>query len=170
VVAGAGSAGAGALNFIRNTMMDKYGMTKEEANQRFYVLDKDGLISQDRGNIEELESNFDNIRDYARSETDLEGSSLEKVVAEVKPTVLIGLSAVGGIFSEKIIKKMHEHCERPIVFALSNPTSRSEAKADGNVLIVRCLEMDQRERCIRLWKPLQRCNYWQAINQIFSMQ
>lgn len=105
-------------------------MSKEEANQRFYVLDKDGLISQDRGNIEELESNFDNIRDYARSETDLEGSSLEKVVAEVKPTVLIGLSAVGGIFSEKVIKTMHESCERPIIFALSNPTSRSEAKAD----------------------------------------
>jgi len=57
--------------------------------------------------------------------------NLEHVVEKVKPTVLIGLSAVGGLFNEKVIKTMHKYCEKPIVFALSNPTSRSEAKAEG---------------------------------------
>lgn len=130
MVAGAGSAGAGALNFIRNTMVEKYGLSVEEANARFFVLDKDGLISADRDNLTELEENFDNIRDYARKEVDLEGLNLEKVVSKVKPTVLIGLSAVGGLFTEKVVKTMYEHCEKPIVFALSNPTSRSEARAE----------------------------------------
>ena len=75
-------------------------MTPEDAAGLFYVLDADGLISKKRKNILELKENFYTIEDYARKETDMEGLGLLDVVKEVKPTILIGLSAVGGLFNE----------------------------------------------------------------------
>ena len=178
VVAGAGSAGAGALNFVRDTLVEKYGLSQAEANACFYVLDKDGLISTERNNIPELEANFDNIRDYAK-DPELEGLGLEEIVAKVKPTILIGLSAVGGLFTEKVIKNMHEHCERPIVFALSNPTSRSEARAEGNfaILILSILlKMYNSKTCRngRMGKPFllleARSKMWNSMAKPLSLR
>jgi malate dehydrogenase (oxaloacetate-decarboxylating) len=63
-------------------------------------------------------------QDWQHEGTDF---SLLDVVREAKPTVLIGVSGAPGLFSENIIKEMHAHCARPIVFPLSNPTSRVEA-------------------------------------------
>ncbi|MBJ7019417.1 malic enzyme-like NAD(P)-binding protein, partial [Vibrio cholerae] len=59
--------------------------------------------------------------------TENNGYSLHDVIRNAKPTVLVGVSGAPGLFSEEIIKEMHQHCPRPIVFPLSNPTSRVEA-------------------------------------------
>ena len=55
---------------------------------------------------------------------------LEELIKTVKPTILLGLTGVGGIFSQKAIQEMAKHCERPIIFPLSNPTKNAECKAE----------------------------------------
>jgi malate dehydrogenase (oxaloacetate-decarboxylating) len=67
---------------------------------------------------------------------------LEEVVTHVKPTILIGTSAVAGAFNEKIVKTMAQHVKRPIIMPLSNPTERAEANprdllnwTDGRVMV-----------------------------------
>jgi malate dehydrogenase (oxaloacetate-decarboxylating) len=55
---------------------------------------------------------------------------LGDVIGEIDATILIGLSTIGGAFSEQIVREMARRVERPIIFPLSNPTSRSEAKAE----------------------------------------
>lgn len=55
---------------------------------------------------------------------------IEKVIEKYKPTILLGMTGVGGLFTEGIIKKMAEHCDRPIIFPLSNPTTKAECTAE----------------------------------------
>lgn len=86
---GAGSAGAGAIMFVHNTLVEKYGITAEESAKLFYILDKDGLIGSKRANMEELRVNWPEIDMFAKDAA-LEGMQLEEVVQEVKPTILIG--------------------------------------------------------------------------------
>jgi len=127
VIVGAGSAATGVALTVRMAMSLRMGLTMEEASERFFILDKDGLISKDRKNLSELERSFYNLKQFARKETDMEGMSVLEVVSKVKPSVLIGLTGVGGIFSDDVLTAMnHDPLNRPIIFALSNPTSHSE--------------------------------------------
>lgn len=57
------------------------------------------------------------------------GLSLNEIVNKYKPTMLLGMTAVGGLFKEDLIKDMAKHCERPIIFPLSNPTTKAECSA-----------------------------------------
>jgi len=129
VVAGAGSAGSGVILTIRNAINKRYGLTKEEASSRFYIVDKDGLISKHRPTLAAMEEEFYDLSSFAVSEADMEGMSLLETVKRVKPNILIGLSACGGLFSEEVLKAMNESETPPIIFPLSNPTSRSECTA-----------------------------------------
>lgn len=72
----------------------------------------------------------DKLQFFARDETEEEGKSIANVIKDVKPHILIGLSGVGGIFTTEILTEMGNSCEKPIIFALSNPTSRSECTAE----------------------------------------
>lgn len=65
---------------------------------------------------------------FARSEDG--GMSLKEIVQNHKPTMLLGVTAVGGLFTEDIIREMNTHVERPIIFPLSNPTTRAECTAE----------------------------------------
>jgi malate dehydrogenase (oxaloacetate-decarboxylating)(NADP+) len=65
---------------------------------------------------------------FARSEDG--GLSLKEVVQKVKPTILLGVTAVGGIFTEEVVREMASHVEKPIIFPLSNPTTRAECTAE----------------------------------------
>ena len=126
VVAGAGSAGSGVMLTIRNAIIRRHGLTKEEANKRFYIIDQDGLITKGRKNLAEMEDLFYDLSSFAVDDTSLEGLSLIDTIKMVKPNVLIGLSAVGGLFNKEVLTAMNQNESPPIIFPLSNPTSRWE--------------------------------------------
>ena len=132
VLVGAGSAATGVALTIRKAMAIRMGLTMEEASERFYILDKDGLISKDRKNLSELERSFYNLKNFARKEADMEGMNVLEVVKRVKPGILIGLTGVGGIFNDDVLTAMNHDCENPpIIFALSNPTSHTECTPEA---------------------------------------
>jgi len=129
VVAGAGSAGSGVLLTIRNAISRRHGLSMEEASKRFYILDQDGLISKGRKNLAEMEDLFYDLSSFAVNDTSKEGLSLLDTIKMVKPNILIGLSAVGGLFNKEVLTAMNQNDAPPIIFPLSNPTSRSECTA-----------------------------------------
>jgi malate dehydrogenase (oxaloacetate-decarboxylating) len=127
VVVGFGSAGLGITNLLAQFIQDK-GVSAEEARSRFYAIDFYGLITEGREHVEPEQ------RPYARKEKEVQGWGQPKggltlldVVRNVKPTVLIGVSGQGGAFTEQAVREMAKHTKRPVIFPLSNPTSRSEA-------------------------------------------
>jgi len=130
LVAGAGSAGSGVVLTIRNAINKRYGLSKEEASRRFFIVDANGLISKARSNLEEMEDQFYDLSSFAVDDEKMEGMSLLKTIDAVKPNILIGLSACGGLFNEDVLKAMSNSTHRPIIFPLSNPTSRSECTAE----------------------------------------
>ncbi|CAN6304656.1 unnamed protein product [Urochloa humidicola] len=102
-----------------------------ERHNQFWVLDKDGLITKAREGMNPALAPFS--RGYGPDEIpDLhEGASLLEVVKKVKPHMLLGLSGVGGIFNEEVLKAMNESdSPRPVVFAMSNPTTKAECTPD----------------------------------------
>jgi len=129
LVAGAGSAGSGVLLTIRNAINRRHGLSKEEASKRFFIVDHNGLISKSRPTLKEMEEQFYDLSSFAVDDPNMEGMSLLDTVKKVKPNIIIGLSACGGLFNEEILKSMNENETPPIIFPLSNPTSRSECTA-----------------------------------------
>jgi len=127
VVVGFGSAGLGITSLLAQFMQDK-GLTEEEARKRFYAIDRYGLVIEHGKDVrpEQLP--------YARKEQEVQGwkqgngeiTPLD-VVREAKPSVLIGVSGQMGAFNEQAVREMAKHTARPVIFPLSNPTSRSEA-------------------------------------------
>jgi malate dehydrogenase (oxaloacetate-decarboxylating) len=127
VVVGFGSAGLGVTDLLTQLIADR-GIPIEEARKRFYAMDFWGLITENRQHVEVEQ------RPYARTEQEVQSwrqpngdITLFDVVRNVKPTVLIGLSGHAGTFSEQVVREMATHTARPVIFPLSNPTSRSEA-------------------------------------------
>ena len=130
VVAGAGSAGSGVLLTIRNALHKRHGLALHTANTKFFIVDQQGLITKSRHNLKEMEEQFFDLSSFAAGDSALEGISLLETVKTVKPNILIGLSACGGIFTEEVLAAMKENEPNPIIFPLSNPTSRSECSAE----------------------------------------
>ena len=131
VMLGAGSAGIGVADGLRLAMKGE-GLSEDEAHSRFWIVDKDGLLHSGRKDLTPEQSV------YAQPESRISGwprssdgnIGLLDVIGKIDATILIGLSTVGGAFSESIVRKMARKVERPIIFPLSNPTSRSEANAE----------------------------------------
>eukprot|EP01136_Pigoraptor_vietnamica_P000961 Opistho-1_new@26945 len=121
VCVGAGSAGIGVCNSIAHAMVEM-GLTREEAHRRFWILDNRGLLTRSRV-LDTPQQPF------ARAEDGLDGMRLEDVVSHARPTVLLGLSGVGGVFTEGVVRAMAANVHRPIIFAMSNPTHLSECTA-----------------------------------------
>ncbi len=122
IIFGAGTAGVGVADQIRDAMV-REGLSKEEAAGRFWLVDQQGLLTTDMA--DELP---DYQSTYARPAAERKGGvSLGDVVRRVKPTMLIGASTVAGSFTEEIVREMAAHTERPIIFALSSPPMRAEA-------------------------------------------
>jgi len=131
VVCGAGSAGSGVLLTIRNALTKRYGLTNEEAGRRFFLLDDKGLITKARSNLKEMEDLFYDLSSFAEDDVSMEGMNLIDTIKHVKPNILIGLSGCGGLFTDEVLTTMNENCPTPpIIFPLSNPTSRSECSAE----------------------------------------
>ncbi|CAH2040663.1 unnamed protein product, partial [Iphiclides podalirius] len=120
---GAGSASNGIANLTVAAMMAE-GLTERQARERVYMFDVDGLLSTRReGGVPE------HARAFGK---DVEPEKdFEACVAKIKPSCLIGCSTVGGAFTPNVLKQMAKNIERPVIFALSNPTSKAECTAQA---------------------------------------
>ncbi|KAE8646688.1 NAD-dependent malic enzyme 59 kDa isoform, mitochondrial isoform X1 [Cucumis sativus] len=128
VVVGAGSAGLGVLNMAIQAVSRMAGNNDSTARSQFFLIDKDGLITKERTNIDPAAAPF--AKDPRELEGLSEGANLLEVVKRVRPHVLLGLSGVGGIFNEEVLKAMRESdSSKPAIFAMSNPTMNAECTA-----------------------------------------
>jgi malate dehydrogenase (oxaloacetate-decarboxylating) len=127
VFVGAGAATQGIADLIVAAMQED-GLSSEEAAGRIWTVDSRGLCIKDRKGLDDFK------RKFARSEAEIkeyacnnpEEISIEETIENAKPTILIGTSGSAGAFTEAIVRKMAAFNERPIIFPLSNPTSKSE--------------------------------------------
>jgi len=131
VMLGAGSAGIGVADGLRAAMKGE-GLSEQEACGHFWVVDRDGLLHSGRKDLTPEQSVYaqpeDRVSGWPRTSNGNIG--LADVIGKIEATILIGLSTVDGAFSESIVRAMASKVQRPIIFPLSNPTSKSEAKAD----------------------------------------
>lgn len=120
---GAGEAALGIANLTVSAMMDE-GLTEEEARSRIWMMDIDGLLAKGRpeGKLGGHKALYAKDHPVCKSLVDL--------INEVKPSVLIGASAAGGAFTPEVLKAMGSFNKRPVIFALSNPTSKAECTAE----------------------------------------
>ena len=130
VMLGAGSAGIGVADFLRAAMRDA-GLSEEDARRRFWIVDKDGLLHSGRSDLTAEQRVYAQPRDRVSAWlSGRDGIGLADVIGKIDATVLIGLSTARGAFTEAIVREMGRKVERPIIFPLSNPTSKSEATAE----------------------------------------
>ncbi|HEX2712954.1 MAG TPA: NAD-dependent malic enzyme [Candidatus Acidoferrales bacterium] len=131
VMFGAGSAGIGVADGLREAMKGE-GLSEQEARGHFWVIDRNGLLHSGRRDLTPEKSVYaqpeGRISAWPRT---LNGHvGLTDVIGKIEATALIGLSTVGGAFNEATIREMARKVHRPIIFPLSNPTTKSEANAD----------------------------------------
>ncbi|XP_017883309.1 NADP-dependent malic enzyme [Ceratina calcarata] len=120
---GAGEASLGIANLCVMAMKQE-GICEEDAREKIWMLDSKGLIVKDRPSGGLTVHKLEFARDHKPVDTLLE------VIKIAKPTVLIGASAVGGAFTTEILEEMANNNEKPVIFALSNPTSKAECTAE----------------------------------------
>ena len=118
---GAGSAGIGIANMIAAALQTK-GLSQDEARGRISMFDINGLLEPSRKDLSEVQ------KVYAHEAKP--SKDLVQAVETLKPTVLIGVSTKGGAFKRQVVEAMSRLNERPIIFALSNPTDKAECTAE----------------------------------------
>jgi malate dehydrogenase (oxaloacetate-decarboxylating) len=130
-VLGAGSAGTGIAALLLRAMVDA-GLRERDARERFYLVDRDGLLVEGMSGLQPFQAPFaqsrDRIAGWKLANTDRIG--LADVIGNAHPTVLIGTSGQARAFAEPVVRTMAAHVKRPVIFPLSNPTERSEATPD----------------------------------------
>jgi malate dehydrogenase (oxaloacetate-decarboxylating) len=126
-VLGFGTAGIGIANLLLAEIREE-GLSETEARKRFYAIDRYGLIVEGGKDIRPEQQPFARSQEEVQSwqRSDQNEISLLDVVRNAKATVLIGVSGQQGAFTEEAIRSMAKNAQRPIIFPLSNPTSRSE--------------------------------------------
>jgi malate dehydrogenase (oxaloacetate-decarboxylating) len=142
-ILGFGTAGIGIANLLLAALKEE-GLSDAEAHKHFYAVDRYGLLVEDGKDIRPDQA------PYVRKKSDLKGwilsnsseISLADVARNAKLTILIAVSGQAGVFTEEIVREMTRHADRPVIFPLSNPTSRSEGIpadllkwSDGKALI-----------------------------------
>jgi malate dehydrogenase (oxaloacetate-decarboxylating) len=128
VFLGAGSAAVGVADYLRAALVQD-GLSEAEARGHFWLVDKDGLLHTNRLGLTPEQRVYaqpaERVVDWPRT---FHGDvGLADVIGSTDATILIGLSTVGGAFTEPIVREMARKVERPVIFPLSNPTTRSEA-------------------------------------------
>jgi malate dehydrogenase (oxaloacetate-decarboxylating) len=128
VILGAGSAAIGISDQIVAAMMAE-GSAELEARLKLWLVDSQGLVTTTRTNMEPFKQKYAQPAERTLHWNSKDGSrlTLADAVRNVKPTILIGTSAQSGAFTEEIVREMAAHAMRPVIFPLSNPTSKSEA-------------------------------------------
>ena len=118
---GAGSAGIGIANLIVSAMQMK-GLSQDVARSRISMFDINGLLEPSRTDVSEAQKVY--THEAAPSK------DLVNTIETLKPTVLIGVSTKGGAFNQRVVEAMSRLNDRPIIFALSNPTDKAECSAE----------------------------------------
>ncbi|MDD2183306.1 NAD-dependent malic enzyme [Kingella sp. SNUBH-2017] len=142
VVYGAGTAGTGMADQI-SAAMQRDGLSREEAKKRVWLIDINGLVTDDMPNLPDYQQEYARPAAEVAAWTKTNGKiSLLEVVKQVKPTILIGTSTDHGAFTEEVVKALCAGVERPILLPLSNPTEKIEVMptdavqwSDGKALI-----------------------------------
>lgn len=131
VMFGAGSAGIGVADGLREAMKGE-GLSEQEARAHFWVIDSHSPLHSGRRDLtpEQIVYTQPESRISGWPRTSNGHVGLADVIGKIEATILIGLSTVNGAFSETIVREMARKVHRPIIFPLSNPTSKSEANAD----------------------------------------
>ncbi len=129
IVLGAGTAGVGIADQLYDAMCHS-GLSPAEARERFWLLDRDGLLLDNQGELPDFQQPYirrtDEIAEWSLSTPGK--ANLIEVVCAVRPTILIGCSTLKGAFTEAVVKAMAQHVTHPIIMPLSSPTSHAEAE------------------------------------------
>lgn len=140
---GAGAAGVGIGKLVR-TALRADGLTEEEVRLRQVFMDSRGIVKQGQPDLDQHKQEVALSRDelVAIGLTEPLPNELASIIAAFKPTVLIGTSGQPGDFTPAAIRAMATHCERPLIFPLSNPTNKTECTpaealqhSDGRALV-----------------------------------
>jgi malic enzyme len=130
VLGGAGASAQGIANLLASALREA-GLSSPEARQRICTVDSRGLVTQARAEMEDFKAAYarpvEEVAAYVCG--DPTHITLEEAIRNFAPTILIGTSGTPGLFSEAVIRAMAAVNDRPIVFPLSNPTSKSECTA-----------------------------------------
>ena len=128
LLGGAGASAQGIAALFVSSLMDGCGMSREAAHRRVFMVDSQGLVVADRPKLEGFK------RDFARAAEEIDDwkvadrgkITLLEAIDNARPTLLVGTSATPGFFAEPIVRSMGRHNARPVIFPLSNPTSKAE--------------------------------------------
>lgn len=155
---GAGSAGIGIANMIVSAMKLE-GISEKEAEAAISMCDVDGLLEPSRKDLSPEQQKYS----HPASPT----KDLQEAVKALKPTILIGVSTIGGAFTQHVIETMTKQNERPIIFALSNPTDHAECTAEeaykysgGKAIYAAGVQFDPVQLNGKTYEPSQANNFY----------
>jgi malate dehydrogenase (oxaloacetate-decarboxylating) len=164
-ILGAGAAGCGIAEQLVAVMVEE-GLPEAQARARFFLIDRPGLLHDGLDGLQPFQRKFVQPKDRVEVWRSAEGRpiSLLEVVENARPTILIGTSAQPRAFGHEAIRAMARSVDRPIIFPLSNPTSRVEAVpadliawTDGRALIATGSPFDDVSYAGRRF-PIAQCN------------
>jgi malate dehydrogenase (oxaloacetate-decarboxylating) len=135
LIAGAGASSHGISDLLVSALMES-GLSRNEAVRRIWTIDSKGLVISDRPGLEDFKAAYARSPEEVAAYQCRERSriTLVEAIANAKPTILIGTSQTPGNFSEEVVRVMSKINERPIIFPLSNPTSKSECTPEQAIL------------------------------------
>ncbi len=155
---GAGSAAIGIANMITSAMKLE-GLSEEQAHSQISMFDVDGLLEPSRKDL----SPEQQIYSHPQTST----KDLVEAINSIKPTVLIGVSTVKGTFTQQVIEAMAKLNERPVIFALSNPTDHAECTAEeaykfsnGKAIFAAGVQFDSVQIDGKTYEPSQANNFY----------
>ena len=128
---GGGTAGAGIASRVLREMVSQ-GLSEEEAYERFFMVDKQGLLFDDMDDLTPEQKPFAKNRANFPNADKL--TDLLEVVKTVKPTILVGTSTQPNTFTKEVVEAMCQNTESPCIFPLSNPTKLAEASAEDLIV------------------------------------
>jgi malate dehydrogenase (oxaloacetate-decarboxylating)(NADP+) len=120
---GAGSAGIGLADLLCSALRQQ-GLSEQEAYSRVHMFDINGLLEASRTDLVDFQ------RPYAHKAPPMKLQEFAKAIAKFKPTTIIGVSTMGGAFTQEVVEAMASVNDRPIILALSNPTDHAECTAE----------------------------------------
>jgi malate dehydrogenase (oxaloacetate-decarboxylating)(NADP+) len=118
---GAGSAGIGLANLLCSALVAQ-GMSLQDAQSRVYMFDVNGLLESSRTDLVDFQ------KPYAHRHAPTK--DFVAAIESIKPTTIIGVSTIGGAFTQKVVESMSRINDRPVILALSNPTEHAECTAE----------------------------------------